>query len=185
MGDIMGKVKEHVRNGLAKAKEFLENVYGGIPTNGVDLNRAAMDLGKHLQKKIVIKNADLTKMQNGISGFTIVKEDGIYIVVNSVEPPHRQRFTIAHELGHIYLHDININEVDKLNVVFRSDFDFSSNDPEKLMIEQRANAFASEILMPEDQVLKLIDAGLNSTQMAEIFGVSIQAMEIRLAGILY
>jgi len=57
--------------------------------------------------------------------------------------------------------------------------------PAKVKKEQRANAFASEILMPEHQVLKYLQAGMNVEEMAVIFGVSPQAMKIRIASVIH
>ncbi|MCZ7584980.1 MAG: XRE family transcriptional regulator [Deltaproteobacteria bacterium] len=49
------------------------------------------------------------------------------IFVNTLTPPDRVRFTIAHELGHLLLHDGYVPEKER---------------------EREANAFASEFLMP-------------------------------------
>lgn len=185
MGVIMSKTMEEIRKGIEKGKEFYKKFSSAATGYGIDLNKAAAALGESLNQNIIIRNADLRKMLNGVSGFTYVRNDGIYIVVNSIEPPSRQRFTVAHELGHIYLGDINVKDLDNLNIVYRSELEFSKNDPENLIKEHRANAFASEILMPGEQVIELLEKGLDSKQLAEIFGVSIEAMNLRIAGILY
>ena len=65
-------------------------------------------------------------------GTTILCRSGQrIIVVNSEIPNDRKRFTIAHELGHCVMH-----------IPFSSDLDPYSD------IEDEANAFASEFLMP-------------------------------------
>lgn len=51
--------------------------------------------------------------------------------MNSAEPPARQRFTVAHELGHIYGEDIKLDEIGELNIVYRSDLESFYDDPLK------------------------------------------------------
>lgn len=84
----------------------------------------------------------------------------------------RQRFTIAHEIGHIILHHQageNINEVD-----YRS----SDNNFERK--EFQANAFASALLMPKKDALKVWRALKDVDDFAEYFEVSKKAASIRL-----
>lgn len=73
---------------------------------------------------------------DGISFFT---DKGFpIIVVNKSFPNDRKRFTIAHELGHILLHN-------------ESNFPVSQYRDEKTK-EKEANEFASEFLMPENDI---------------------------------
>ncbi len=61
----------------------------------------------------------------------------------------RQRFTIAHELGHFFLHRASSTVfVDAAPIFFRDES--SSNGSQREEIE--ANAFAAELLMPEDAI---------------------------------
>ncbi|PYU65849.1 MAG: hypothetical protein DMG49_23375 [Acidobacteria bacterium] len=46
----------------------------------------------------------LAPFDGDLSGALIRNEDEAYIGVNSSHHPHRQRFTIAHELAHYFLH---------------------------------------------------------------------------------
>ena len=78
------------------------------------------------------------------------------IGVNSAQSVTRQRFTIAHEIGHLLLHkgeDVHIDEkpLSKLltsrEAVQRRD-NISSQATDPLEIE--ANQFAAELLMPEE-----------------------------------
>ena len=50
-------------------------------------------------------------------------------------------------------------------------------DEDYYIKEQKANAFASEILMPTKQVEFLLKHGANFEEMAKIFGVSYSAMK--------
>lgn len=92
------------------------------------------------------------------------------IVVKSDDHVHRQRFTVGHELGHLFLHD--------LSVAYR-DLSISSSveDPK----EREANSFAAELLMPRDLVLGAFSLGYRSPeQVAGVFFVSPAAAGHRL-----
>lgn len=67
---------------------------------------------------------------------------------NPTESKTRQRFTIAHELGHFELHkqDSGLFVDKEFKMLFR-DQNSSSGEIRK---EQEANAFAAAILMPEN-----------------------------------
>lgn len=91
------------------------------------------------------------------------------IIVNAKHPPQRRLFTIAHELGHYYLHrDCKIQFM--CNDLFQSDYP---------TLEKEANDFAAELLMPEEIVLPLLDNRLNLGVLASKLGVSHEAMKWR------
>ena len=72
------------------------------------------------------------------------------IVVNSNDSALRQRFTIAHELAHYYLH---LTDKEKNYVAFRD-----CSDSPKDEKEQEADYFASNLLMPENKVRAALSA---------------------------
>jgi len=125
---------------------------------------------------------------NELSGMIHIK-DGVPIIgVNSLHHPNRQRFTIAHELGHLDLHSDMITSsvhVDKAFPALMRD-ENSSTGTEKIEIE--ANQFASALLMPR----ALIDEALARRpqfdiedegpleEMARTFRVSQQALLYRI-----
>ena len=121
-----------------------------------------------------------------LSGMVHVK-DGVPIIgVNSLHHPNRQRFTIAHELGHLELHRPMITSsvhVDKNFPALMRD-PASATGTERVEIE--ANQFAAELLMPR----RLIEQALAGKQfdieddgpieeLAKKFRVSKQAVEYR------
>jgi len=81
----------------------------------------------------------------------------------------RERFTLAHEIGHLML--------DPLGVEFR---DVTLSYPGSNPSETRANRFAAELLMPS-WMLHVYNSRLygESTALARTFEVSLKAMEIR------
>lgn len=96
--------------------------------------------------------------------------------VNLLQYPVRQRFTMAHELGHFALGHL----VDQ-TAEFRdapSDFYSDVSDPK----EVAANKVAAQLLMPEIMVRFVIEQKLITSlpQLANVFGVSQSAMGYRL-----
>src|SRR3954470_4270018 len=74
-------------------------------------------------------------------------KQGRYIIgINSSHPETRKRFTIAHEMGHLVLHQLDQVHVDKQFLVkLRDDISSQAIDPHEI----EANAFAAALLMPE------------------------------------
>ncbi len=111
-----------------------------------------------------------------ISGLLVKKDKNPVIGVNREHHPHRQRFTIAHELGHYILHGGETIHYDAGGepLYFRSDSIYNAH-------EREANRFAAELLMPEHLVARCIEAGTCTVEtLAEIFDVSEDAMRYRL-----
>jgi Zn-dependent peptidase ImmA (M78 family) len=102
------------------------------------------------------------------------RADGTYLIqVSRKDGPKRQRFSIAHEVSHIVLHD------DEEFVEYRkplSDYD----DPAMLYKEVQANMLASALLMPKDLVKKVWEETKDIDDLAEIFKVSRSAAYYRL-----
>lgn len=94
------------------------------------------------------------------------------ILYNVQDPPNRQRFTIAHELGH---HALGHQDSPRDTAAA---FSTATWDPK----EVAANRFAAELLMPEFAVKTLVlDRRISSTtELARAFHVSDVAMSYRL-----
>jgi Zn-dependent peptidase ImmA (M78 family) len=130
------------------------------------------------------------------------------IEVRHDDIPQRQRFTIAHELGHYWMHVL----IEKLHLTgfvcssdavspvestsesiilpgFTLDHVASArqiDERDLRRIEIEANTFAAELLMPAQLVEQAIDAfGTDIGILAARFGVSRQAMQIRLEKLLF
>jgi Zn-dependent peptidase ImmA (M78 family) len=117
-------------------------------------------------------------MEDQISGY-IERVNGTYrIVVNANHAPTRQRFTAAHELGHYIFHRDLLGDGVGDNRAYRTDGTNRPNANIRPIHERQANSFAANVLMPRH---RLIDVGNESTAaLAARFGVSVQAMAIRL-----
>lgn len=108
------------------------------------------------------------------------------IGVNASNAEVRQRFTVAHELGHLSLHKGKRLVVDRaVRVNFRDSVSSLATDRE----EMEANAFAAGLLMPSaavsDQLNRIVRGRQRSDSevvdaLAGKFQVSRSAMEFRL-----
>jgi Zn-dependent peptidase ImmA (M78 family) len=122
-----------------------------------------------------------------ISGVIFYKEpeNSFKIMINSVKSKTRQNFTIAHELGHYFLHQDVLKSakviVDDDNYVENKRVLYSTEDiKNRDQIEFEANFFAAALLMPKNLVSDAWNRIADIKECADIFGVSQLAMTIRL-----
>lgn len=123
---------------------------------------------------------------DGVSGVLLREPTRTMIIVNAANAPVRQRFTIAHEIGHFKLHRGAVYLDGRARINFRDGMSAMATDQEEI----DANAFAAALLMAAGWVRvayeKIVrDTEINSEdELAEIlaasFGVSQQAMHFRL-----
>ena len=87
--------------------------------------------------------------QDDLSGMLFREGEKKIIGINSSHHSNRQRFSIAHEIGHLVLHnrDLFVDKVVKIN--FRDSKSSQAIDKEEIA----ANAFAAELLMPKDFII--------------------------------
>lgn len=150
----------------------------GMRTPPIDVFKIALD------ERVQVEKGDLG---DGVSGLLVRDGDRVIIGVNALHVRTRQRFSVAHELGHHMLHGGRELFVDKDYLVsFRDSKSAHGTDP----LEIEANQFAAELLMPADLVREVLtrqpmdiddDAALR--QLAAQFDVSLSAMSIRLSAL--
>lgn len=139
----------------------------------VDVEGLAMDL---------CVQVNFTRLGPDISGELVRTKDGGYEVnVNSDHPETRQRFTLAHELGHYLLHRSLIGDGVDDDRAYRSTqagrYHNTRIGPRQ---ETQANKFAADLLMPFHLIEELRSEGLDRARMARRLKVSEHAMAIRL-----
>jgi Zn-dependent peptidase ImmA (M78 family) len=122
------------------------------------------------------------------SGFALRDGKQSIIGVNIQTSRRRQRFTIAHELGHLLMHEGRPLTVDQavLRIDLRDEVSSMATD----LQEMEANTFAATLLMPEEVVLDYATVLMQSnaeisrddliTKLARTFDVSVEAMGYRL-----
>jgi Zn-dependent peptidase ImmA (M78 family)/DNA-binding XRE family transcriptional regulator len=151
--------------------------------------RARLNLGEHqpvLRLRRVLEETGLHVFCDGMDSqlaglYVFVPGFGYCILVNRKHPSERRRWTIAHEYGH-FLAARDRPGVDYLHPKWQ-------RKPED---ERFADAFAAAFLMPEVGVTRRFLDAMNRTgdfkvadlfHMATFFGVSPQAMSLRLEGL--
>lgn len=121
-------------------------------------------------------------LPSDISGMIERDGNGYAITVNANDPKNRQRFTIAHELGHFMLHRELIGDGIADDRAYRStDSGRYRNTAIGPREETEANGFAANVLMPYELIETLKRTGITSVDdLASRLGVSRHAMSIRL-----
>lgn len=117
----------------------------------------------------VIKNskARMNLLSPNESGISVLIGKQWYIVYNDKSTRQRNRFTVAHELGHIFLG----HELEKRNQMTQTFIKSETN------AEQEANIFASRLLAPACVLWSL---GLrNSDEIASVCDISHTAAKFR------
>jgi predicted transcriptional regulator len=149
-------------------------------------------LAEEVENLDVQEHADLTTVEGApslpagatLSGLLIPATRRVW--VNAVEAQRsagRRRFTIAHELGHWRLHS---NAAGAHTRFCRSDEIGASQAEARAarQIEREANRFAAALLMPEARLREEAPKHhLNVKVLADRFGVSVAAMQVRLEGL--
>ena len=140
----------------------------------VNLESLARQLGIRLVR---------TPLDDSICGCIERTADGWRLIVNAEHSRSRQRFTIAHELGHFVLHATALGDGTNDTRKYRATPAARAyNHTLDARHEREANQFAASLLMPAakvrqfQQVMQANDPG----HLAELFQVSRGAMEIRL-----
>ena len=121
-------------------------------------------------------------LPNNISGMIRRREDGEWeIVVNSIHPLVRQRFTVAHEIGHFIFHRNRLANGVSDTLAYRADDVELPNPDIGWEQERQANNFAANLLIPTAFLQAATAAGItDDEELARQFQVSRPAMRIRL-----
>jgi Zn-dependent peptidase ImmA (M78 family) len=96
------------------------------------------------------------------------------IMINESDPENRKRFTCAHELGHWVARSDEADEYSTID--YRGGLSATGDDPDEVF----ANEFAACLLMPEQDLRRMLSLGRNDIQLAIEFQVSREAMQFRL-----
>lgn len=165
-----------------------------IPREDVE-NRASEILRRHglfsvpvdpvvLANREGIKVHNATFSDDALSGMIAKRGSNVTLLVNQSDPPYRKRFTIAHELGHHFLHlmgdgDFVDSKVDLFRNTEPADTVQENVTPQR-RAEIQANQFAAALLMPAELVRSAYRKTEDLTELAREFNVSEEAMGYRL-----
>ncbi len=140
----------------------------------VDVEGLSQDLN------IEIKKADDKDIS--VSGLLYRKDGVAYMAINSAETTERQRFTIAHEIGHFVLHTTKDIFVEYRQKTYEKNVVRTNKEIE-------ANHFAACLLMPRSEIekevknLNKLDCEVSPNDihvLANKYQVSDEAMTFRL-----
>jgi Zn-dependent peptidase ImmA (M78 family)/transcriptional regulator with XRE-family HTH domain len=187
---------------LTRLDELLESVLGAAPAHpdpprlGGPGRGSAVDQGRRLARGVrealglgdeplvrfpeVLEerfplDVDFSPLPEAVDGLCVSLGGRVLILVGSGKPSSRQRFTLAHELAHYLVDDLDPLYVDERGVRARS------------LTEMRANAFAAHLLMPEAGVRAAIegttDDAERAVRVALAFGTSVSAAAYQLGNL--
>lgn len=137
-----------------------------------DINDVVKKLGGHVEESFDIYNMS--------DGSIKKQEDSFIIFVSPLQNMERKKFTIAHELGHLFLHmGYRINS-ELWNHQENSTYHRSGDSLE----EYQANEFAAALLMPKKKYKEIMDQNtvgniVKTSKVADYFGVSVSAASNR------
>jgi Zn-dependent peptidase ImmA (M78 family)/transcriptional regulator with XRE-family HTH domain len=185
-------------HGLRRARAPLETLqtYRGDPVGGLGLDprlegedaaravrgmlglgdEAAMALDERFETEAGLRIFYLDRLPSKLSAFLIWSDDiGACVAINRAHPIERQRWSLVHEVGH-FLRDREAGDV--------LEEDDSFKHPGEIFPE----AFAKEFLLPATGIQKRFAERCRAGKftpvdvygMARAFGVSFQAMTLRL-----
>ena len=150
--------------------------------------RIALDLEPPIDIKLAVGRLDgkIDLIENPVSDFDamIEKIDGGFMITMSRHlSPARQKFTLAHEVGHLFLHMGYIIDPTKWDAItdYQDSIKYRHGCSEE---EIEANEFAGTLLMPEQEFMKvagdhLRDGRYHLKDIAQHFEVSVQAAKTR------
>jgi Zn-dependent peptidase ImmA (M78 family) len=138
----------------------------------------------------------LDRVDDDLSGFLVRETKGqkrSIIGANKSHHPHRQRFTLAHELGHFLLHEGETVHLDDARQAFTINLRNVESAKGEDNDEREANLFAAELLMPakflmhdlQGKNLDLLGDTALLERLARKYKVSVQALTFRLANLGY
>lgn len=150
--------------------------YLGPPVN---IEAIIRGMGIELNKK--------AKLDSEISGqLKRLAANKFEISASASDHYYRQRFTMAHELGHYLLHAHLIGDGVDDSVAYRSEPNGEFfNENITATEETEANQFASRLLMPKSKITEIVTVDTSVMETSKKFQVSNAAMRIRLTALQY
>lgn len=161
---------------MSKIINEFEELTSNILINN-DMFKVPVDVVKIAKlNDIAVYEGDLEKSVSGAIRYNKEKEN-FEILVNKNDTRERKRFTIAHEIGHFFLHkEILMNDEIHIDIMYR----MPNEDEEQKKRERDVDYFAGALLMNKTLLTKMYNESNTITELAKIFDVSVSAMTVRL-----
>lgn len=165
------------QNVFRKAKQARELAWNGeFPVDPIAIaaNLTIVKTSNDAEERLPIEMVG--EPLGSLSGYAKFIDDGearkFLCAYNTDEALVRQRFTQAHELGHVLLDHVSENRTMLRDTTF--------NAPAGKWEEIDANAFAAELIIPAEHLTHLAGRITNIDRLANYFGVSPTAIHYRL-----
>lgn len=161
---------------MSKIVDEFEELTENILINN-DMFKVPVDVVKIAKlNSIKVYEGNLDKSVSGAIRYN--KEKNYFeILVNKNDTRQRKRFTIAHEIGHFFLHkEILMSDEIHIDIMYR----MPNEDEEQKRREKDVDYFAGALLMNKTLLTKMYNENNTITELAEIFDVSVSAMTVRL-----
>lgn len=111
-------------------------------------------------------------MENDLSGYLEKRQYGWVAGINSLQHPKRQRFTIAHEIGHYLLHSDVRPRFDDTILMRRAQ--------RRDRLELEADEFAGELILPAEEFHAKVREGMKKlSDLSAYFDVSMMAVQYK------
>lgn len=158
------------------------------------INQPGFDVYALAKRLPTVQGVEESQLDEDVSGALVPVHQGKWlIVVNKAHAETRRRFTVAHELAHLVLHQYTVPHADR-----RLKLRDARSSEGSTFEEIEANQFAAELLMPRDLVVEAVrghsfeyEPGNEAEKafqelvgkLAKKFKVSEQAMTIRISSL--
>lgn len=177
------KIPSHARYNycLKKAYDFLDQyLIKAFPVNPFDLihnGKCGLANYSEIAENVSCSIDDIIASLNSTDATTILKNNYYSIAYNEANLSTRIRFTLMHEIGHIFLnHLIDFEETEMIKQ--SGEFSTCLSEQSNQVLENEANAFARNILAPAPIVMTLNDKSVEN--IAHVFGISKSAAKTRI-----
>jgi Zn-dependent peptidase ImmA (M78 family)/transcriptional regulator with XRE-family HTH domain len=173
LGRLLYEIAEKMAENLTPLEIRIPKVVGENPITAARITRAKLGLLPDTPVRNLLNQIEKNGVfvlalpyeiaeQDAYSCWTDSQPRRPVIIITGGKPGDRQRFTLAHELGHLVMHH---------------------SFPKGLsVVETEADVFASELLLPEDAMRHDIVPPVTLTSLAELkvrWGVSLAALIMR------
>ncbi|MFE9646119.1 helix-turn-helix domain-containing protein [Streptomyces sp. NPDC006365] len=137
-------VRDDLKRYVDQGKRLAQDAVGVLTAQGASPTVADLETDVLITACAQLFGVDIavTRLPDGVDGLTWQTDTFRLILIGPTEIWTRQRFTLAHELGHILARDAQELVVESHVAPGR----------QKDLTEVRANAFASNLLMPASEV---------------------------------
>ena len=140
-------------------KEKIKNIELKDEEYSIDLEKISKNLGLKVEKTILFSESGLLDL------------DKKTIYINKFEKNERQRFTLAHEIGHYVLEHASKNKLPR-----KKKENYNDNE---ILKEREANQFAANLLMPRKILIMIMKKYLDENGVNKEGNLKLNNLEFK------